>query len=427
MKVGYTYSTISKLPKELRPEDVGKQISVEGIVSRISEVLEYPFKVTFVCQTCGHEIVAEYKPWEKPTKPKKCEECNSKNIKIDPLKSFSRRYQLLRIQDPPEALTEGVPPTHVDGIVIDSLVGSLKLGARVRVTGVLTAASRNSSGNRGFVLKNVLEVTHVDIIGKESPGDSVTDQDIRRFHEEVQKKDFKQRIIQSMIPIRGYDSLKEGLLLAVLGGAETWLPDGTKLRRNIHVLIVDEQQKASHILSPIVEMMPRVLYVEGSTIQRSELVAKTVRDDLTMERVIQAGPLVLANEGVFILEDLDKLSKLDKESLAKVMEQEVAFLPKADVVGKFSVKTTVIAVAAPKSGVIDKSKSLASQLNVTLGLLNAFDLVYIMSNATSGEQAKNERLYSISPLWASRESYYDREFIRKFIAYARSLNPVLSV
>lgn len=63
--------------------------------------------------------------------------------------------------------------------------------------------------------------------------------------------------------------------------------------------------------------------------------------------MIEAGALVLADNGVCCIDELTLLSKKDEKSLLECMEQQTISSAKASVIGKLNARTTVICACNP--------------------------------------------------------------------------------
>ena len=63
--------------------------------------------------------------------------------------------------------------------------------------------------------------------------------------------------------------------------------------------------------------------------------------------MIEAGALVLADNGICCIDELTLLSKKDEKSLLEAMEQQTISSAKASVIGNFNARTTVICACNP--------------------------------------------------------------------------------
>ena len=85
----------------------------------------------------------------------------------------------------------------------------------------------------------------------------------------------------------------------LLGGVHKRSPEGMKLRGDLNVCIVGDPSTAkSQFLKYTVRFAPRAIYTSGKASSAAGLTATVVRDPDTGEFAIEAGALMLADNGV---------------------------------------------------------------------------------------------------------------------------------
>ncbi|ASJ06536.1 hypothetical protein [Thermococcus pacificus] len=330
------------LVKELGSEHINRFIQVEGIITRMSEVKPFVEKAVFVCKDCGNEMIRLQRPYENLVKPAKCDACGSRNIDLDVEKSRFINFQSFRLQDRPESLKGGQMPRFVDAILLDDLVDTALPGDRVLVTGILRVILEQK--DKRPIFKKVLEVNHIEQLSKEIEELEISPEDEQKIRELAKRKDIVDAIVDSIAPaIWGHKTVKKGIALALFGGVQRTLPDGTKLRGESHVLLVGDPGVAkSQILRYVANLAPRAIYTSGKSSSAAGLTAAAVRDEFTGSWVLEAGVLVLADGGFACLhpdsrvlvdgkyqriEDLFELSKsykaLSNGQVVDIQEKEM--------------------------------------------------------------------------------------------------------
>nr|WP_206205303.1 minichromosome maintenance protein MCM [Thermococcus sp. LS2] len=424
------------LPATLLPRNVGsaqinKFIQVEGVVSRISEIRPYVSRAVFVCRDCGHKMIRLQKPHAKfMAKPGKCEECGSKDIVLDREKSTFIDYQHLRIQDAPEKLKGGEMPRFIDAIVLDDLCETVVPGDRVIVTGVLRTIEEGNE--KEPILKTVMIVNHITKMSRDIEDVELTEIDIQKIKEEAKKPDIKERIINSIAPsIYGMKEVKEGLALALFGGVEKPLPDGTRIRGETHILLIGDPGKAkSQLLRFLSNVAPRAVYASAEGASKVGLTAAAVKDEFTGGWIVEAGVMVLADRGLAIIDELDKMNDSDRKAIHTAMEQGIVTVNKAGISTTLNARATVIAAANPKHGRWNPMKSFAEQINLGPTLLSRFDLIFVLIDDPDEDEDRKLARHILNRDSKDFEAYreaYDPEFLRKYVAYARKyIHPKLS-
>ena len=84
----------------------------------------------------------------------------------------------------------------------------------------------------------------------------------------------------------------------------------------------------SQMLRAAASVHPRGVYVCGNTASAAGLTVTLVRDPQTGDHALEAGALVLADQGLCVIDEFDKISS-DHSSLLEAMEQQSISMAKA--------------------------------------------------------------------------------------------------
>lgn len=103
----------------------------------------------------------------------------------------------------------------------------------------------------------------------------------------------------------GHREIKKGILLLLLGGVHKTTADGIKLRGDINVCIVGDPSTAkSQFLKYVHAFLPsRAVYTSGKASSAAGLTAAVQRDQDTGEYCIEAGALMLADNGICCIDE----------------------------------------------------------------------------------------------------------------------------
>jgi len=205
--------------------------------------------------------------------------------------------------------------------------------------------------------------------------------------------------------------------------------DGTKMRGDIHVLLVGDPGVAKSVmLGFIAGVAPKARYVSGKSATGVGLTATVVKDDILKGWGLEAGAMVLANKGIVCIDEFDKMNEEDRSSMHEGMEQQQITISKATVQATLRSQTSVLAAANPKFGRFDPLQSIPKQVNLAPSLLSRFDAIFIMRDIPS--RVSDEAIAAHVLLEHKQEAKHDvidNELLRKYISYARQkFNPVLT-
>ncbi len=229
----------------------------------------------------------------------------------------------------------------------------------------------------------------------------------------------------------GLTEIKESLLMQLFGGVPQVLPDGTRLRGDIHILIVgDPAAGKTQLLKLIANLVPRGRYVSGKGTSAAGLTATVTRDEEFMGGwVLEAGAIVLSNKSVIAIDEFDKMSKEDQINLHEAMSTQTVSISKATIQATLPAQTAVIAGSNPKLSRFDAFRPIMEQIDIPDTLLSRFDLKFVLKDIPNRERDGNLVDHVIKSRIAEDEikPIIDKNFFKKYIGYVRrNVKPKIS-
>lgn len=443
--------------RELRSDHIGKLLSIDGLVRTATEVRPKIVSAAFQCQRCGFTFFKEQTGNKFEDQNLKCmnQACDRGGpFKLLLAQSKFVDAQKIRVQESPEDLRGGEQPQTLDVELEDDLAGRIFPGDRVIVNGILKSYQR-SSPQQGK--STYFDLFHkgisVEMKEQEFEEIEIDPEEEKLILEMSCDPEIYDKIRGSIAPsIYGYDDVKEALGLQLVSGFEKHLPDGARIRGDIHILLVGDPGIAkSQLLRYMTKISPRGIYTSGKSSTSAGLTATAVKDELGDGRwTIEAGALVLADKGIAAIDEMDKMDNEDKSALHEAMEQQTISVAKAGVMATLKSRCSLLAAANPKLGRFDKYEPIAPQINLTPALMSRFDLIFVLTDDPDGNRDSAIAQHILKSNYAgelatqiewnpdiSQEDIdqamvvikpaIDPELLRKYVAYARkNIFPTLS-
>ena len=439
IKVRIGNYTVQKGLREINAEAINKLIAVSGMVVRTSEVKPLAKKIGYRCLNCGEINEAQLKSLVLK-KPLKCKQCSEKELEMDPDTSIFIDFQMVRLQELPEDLPAGHLPHYLEVTVIGDLVDQCRPGDRILLTGIVRIEQEQLSQHvKTILFKLRMEGNNIEYLGGRA-GDKdnrtmerieISNEDEKRIFALAKKSNSYDILISSYAPhIYGHEVIKEVILLLIVGSVTKILDDGSARRGDINVLLVGDPGTAkSEMLKFAAKIAPRGLYTSGRGTTAAGLTAAVLRDKSGI-MMLEAGAVVLGDQGLVCIDEFDKIKPEDRSALHEVMEQQTCSVAKGGIVATLNARTSILAAANPLYGKYDPFKNITENVNLPIPLLTRFDIVYVIRDTPEREK---DNLIASHILEIHRDternsqSVIDTDIFSKYLAYSKNMEPKLTV
>ncbi len=415
-----------KFIRDIRSQDLGKLIQVEGIVKQKSDVRPQVVAARFECPSCGNimTVIQTSQTFKEPTS---CS-CGRKG-KFKLLSKEMIDAQGLVLEEIPEKLEGGEQPKRINIFLKEDLVSPVSEkrtnpGSKIRVIGwVKEKPITTKGGGKLTRFDLMIEANNIESIEETFYEINISKEEEEEIRALANNPKIYKKLVDSIAPsIYGYEKIKEALVLQLFGGVRKKRSDGIISRGDIHILLVgDPGSGKSQLLKRIALIAPKGRYVSGKGVSGAGLTATVVKDDFLGGWSLEAGALVLSNDGICCIDELDKMSNEDRTAMHEALEQQTISIAKANIQATLLAKTTVLAAANPKLGRFDPSTILAKQIDLSPTLINRFDLIFTIRDIPNEirDDRMAKHILNLHQNPEIEEPEIKTELLKKYIAYAR--------
>ena len=145
--------------------------------------------------------------------------------------------------------------------------------------------------------------------------------------------------------------------------------------------------------------------------------------------MLEAGAVVLADQGIACIDEFDKMRTEDRNALHECMEQQTCSVAKGGIVATLNARTSILAAANPVLGKYDTYKNITENVNLPVPLLTRFDLIFVMRDIPDkniDESLARHILETHRKVDYVTQPPVSFDLLRKYLAYARNIEPVLT-
>jgi replicative DNA helicase Mcm len=236
------------------------------------------------------------------------------------------------------------------------------------------------------------------------------------------------RLTQSFAPlISGHETIKQAILYHLVGGTQK-IENGITNRGALHMLVIGDPGTGKTRLMQYAEKMGDSVLVSGTGVN-SDGFSAMVTIDPSGQPVIKEGALVKADQKYLHIDKLDKMSSDLYSVLETAMEQQYFPFAKNGVTKCLDTRVSVLATSNPVLGRYNMYQTISQNINLPIGLLNCFDLIFISRDYPDHyvDKMVAERILKLDNSKKSKETTLIKpDLLRQYLDHASQIKTTLT-
>jgi replicative DNA helicase Mcm len=429
--------SIYKRIKDIRSSDIGKFLAIPGIIRTAGKPRSRIKSITFECPSCGNILRAEQ--IKAVTHEPRCA-CGRKGH----LKVLSKQMidiQYISIEESPEMRGDSDVAIqrreiYLEGSLVDPTLDKLiRPGNRVVINGWIEEKPlflKSEKQERQTITDAIIKANWIEIMETEFEEINLNPEKVKEIHDlwaGRKPKEVMDAVKQSVCPnIFGYDDVKEAIILQMIGGNMKVRADKTKIRGLIHIgLWGDPGVAKTKLLESAYQVAPKARIIAGAKTSKVGITASVIKDETTGTYVLEAGALILANNGLLCIDEVNLMNPDDIVALQEGMENMRITVTKANINATLNANTSILMAGNPKFGRFDPVDPVLQQIEIPAPLINRLDLMFVIKDIPNEKRDSEMADFILNGHKNTGVlAELTTSFLREYFAYARQLAPKIT-
>eukprot|EP00442_Polarella_glacialis_P058701 CAMPEP_0115067386 /NCGR_PEP_ID=MMETSP0227-20121206/11359_1 /TAXON_ID=89957 /ORGANISM="Polarella glacialis, Strain CCMP 1383" /LENGTH=749 /DNA_ID=CAMNT_0002453443 /DNA_START=81 /DNA_END=2330 /DNA_ORIENTATION=+ len=437
-----------KMIRDLTSDQVEKLVVIQGIVTSVKMPRSKARKIILKCSTCENvkeiTVNAGFCAAHIPSacdgngmRAGQMEKCPPNPFVVVGDLCEHEGDQAIRLQELPEHVPVGEMPRSIDLCAHLYHVDECSPGTRLTAIGIFCATEHSmgdkmSSGRKGGT--STVKYSYIQTLGLQTATGNkgtldISPEEEERFNALAKDPNIRDMVHRSIAPAicasskDVVDDVKRAVASLLFGGSRKRLPDGTRMRGDINMLLLGDPGTAkSQFLKFAHQAAPIAVYTSGKGSSAAGLTAAIVRDGDGF--TLEGGAMVLADGGIVCIDEFDKMDVKDRVAIHEAMEQQTISIAKAGITTMLNTRCSVLAAANPRFGTYDDLSNTADQMDFETTILSRFDMMFLVRDVRDEVRDYNLAKHLLSlhsgAVQEEQKGPLSVTELRKYISYCRA-------
>lgn len=419
--------------RDLRTEHIGKFVVVESVIRQTSDIRPMVKSGRYECPSCG-SITAVLHLTNEIQVPNKCG-CGRKG-KFTNLSEEKVDCQRLKVEEPFDSLEGNEQPRTIN-VMLQNNLTSPKIdkrntpGSRVLLNSIVKDIPIISRTGKQKTERELMLVPNYIEPQEETFGElDITPKQKKEIIKISKSETLVEDLIESYSPdIHGYEEIKLAIILQLFSGVKKKI-SGKLRRADFHVLLLgDPSAGKTQLIKYAQQLSPKSRYSSGPGTSGKGLTASVDKDEFMGGWMVQAGAMVLANKGILIADEIDKMSKEDRHLMHEGLSEQTVSVDRASIHATLQCETSLLAAGNPKHSRFDEHSPVAEQINLEPSLISRFDFVFVIKDKPNKEYDREviDKILDVHTGQLDITPKIEAEVLKRYISYARQfIHPVIT-
>lgn len=396
---------------EIRSRHINQLVEITGTVDSVTQSQSSLSEAAFECQLCG-TLTRVPQGRGKKQEPHECQGCERQGpFRVNEEQSEFIDTQTIYLEQRPAGVGTDDDREIIVVELRDDLVDKVVPGNTVNVSGIVRRDEELKDSKASIPDK------YVNAIGISEAHQyqlDIQDEDKEQFVRLASDDDIYEKMVDSIAPtIYGCEQEKLAMLLQLFSGVTKQLPDGTRIRGDIHIgFLGDPGVGKSQLARYAARVAPRAVHVSATNTTGVGLTAAAKRTSNSNSTwTFEAGALPKADQGIACVDNITDFREEELRTLHDVLEEQVVEASKGSSTVSIPARASLLAVGNPKYGRFDQYEPLGEQLALEPGLLSQFDLLFLITDQPSEQEDEKLAEHVLQANYAGELSKQGSEYI----------------